>query len=39
MMFAASLEPFLADLVKDSLVRRLLLHALTMHRAHVLMVD
>lgn len=39
MVLAASLEPFLADLSKDSLVRRLLLNTLTMHRVHVLMID
>ena len=39
MVLAASLVPFLADLSKDSLVRRLLLHTLTMYRAHVLMID
>ena len=39
MMFATSLEPFLAHLVKDSFVRRPLLYALTVHGAHVLMID
>ena len=39
MVLAAGLEPFLTDLVKDSLIRRLLLHALTMHRAHVLVIN
>ena len=39
MVLAASLVPFLANLSKDSLVRRLLLHTLTMYRAHVLMID
>ena len=39
MVLAASLVPFLANLSKDSLVRRLLLNTLTMYRAHVLMID
>ena len=39
MVLTTSLKLFLADLSKDSLVRRLLLHTLTMYRAHMLMID